>query len=481
MSKRESLSKNYIYQFLYQILILVIPFVLSPYLTRVMRETALGVYSYADSIASYFLIVAMLGISRYGQRVISEHAEDNTVLRKTFWSLYCVHAVISVFVLIVYIIFVVLFVKADQIVFFIEAFYVFSALFDITWLFYGLENFRSVVIKNTFVKIFQCVCIFLFVKSPDDLWLYTLIMSLGILIGHAVLMPQVIKLIKPIRFSFSDAKSHFIPLLVFSVSVIASFLYTVFDKTLLGLMSTKENVAYYEYSNKIINIPKTVIGVTGTVMFPRACRLAAKGDIAGQRKYINYSYLISAFIGMASMFGLLSVARLFAQIYYGDNFSVCGQIMMMMSPLVGIVGIGDVVRTQYMIPNHMDKQFNICILLNAGINILLTILLIPRFGVYGAVIGSVSAETFGMVLQMILCKRFIIFKDIIKSFIPFSLIGFVMLVVLRISNSFLPYNTFGLLVQIIVGAIVYLVLSFIYCFFWNKDILNELRKIAHKH
>ena len=153
-----------IFQFLYQGLILVIPLILSPYLTRTLQETALGIYSYSNSIAYYFVIAAMLGISRHGQRIISQNAENEKELRRTFWSLFTVHIIISLIVLIVYILSILAFVRNDQIIYIIQGFYVASALFDITWLFYGLENFKSVVVKNTAVKVIECVLIFCFVK-----------------------------------------------------------------------------------------------------------------------------------------------------------------------------------------------------------------------------------------------------------------------------------------------------------------------------
>ena len=246
----------------------------------------MGNYSYTNSIAYYFVILSLLGISRYGQRIISQSADDETLLRKNFWSLFVVHILNSLVVLLVYGFFVLFFTKEDKLIYLIQGFYVASALFDITWLFYGLENFKSVVIKNAVVKIVECILIFVFVHSPSDLWKYTVISTMGLLLGQVVMLPQAIHLVPWMRFARKDMKRHIKPLLVFSISVIAVSLYTVFDKTLLGLLTNKENVAFYEYSNKIITIPKTIIGVVGTVMFPRACRLAARGDSAGQRKYI---------------------------------------------------------------------------------------------------------------------------------------------------------------------------------------------------
>ena len=475
MIKKQSISKNLFFQYVYQVLILVIPLILAPYLSRTLKETALGVFSYANSIASYFVALAMLGIARHGQRIISENSNNELQLRKSFWSLFAVHCIVSIISLIVYVLVVLLFIKSDRLVFIIETFYVASALFDITWLFYGLENFKSVVIKNAIVKIVECICIFLFVKEPNDLMIYAFINAVSILLGQIIVTPQAIKMVKPVKFGLEDAKKHIKPLLVFSISVIASFMYTVFDKTLLGLMSTKDNVAFYEYSNKIVNVPKTIIGVTGTVMFPRACRLAAQGTVEGQRRYINYSYIITSFIGMASMFGLIGISTPFAIVYFGKSFQTCGKIMALMSPLVYVVGAGDIIRTQYMIPNHMDKEFNICIILNAVINLVLSIIFIPIIGVYGAVLGSVSAEVFGFVVQIIICRRFINVRDIIKELLPFSVIGALMLVSIQaISFGIDMILPVKLLIEVGVGGIVYCTLSIVYLCIFKKDIKRRI-------
>lgn len=471
---KQSLSKNFIFQFMYQGLILIVPLILSPYLTRTLQETAIGIYSYTNSIAYYFVILSLLGISRHGQRIISQSSENSIELRKNFWSLFVVHIIISAIALIFYLIYIGIVVCDDKAIYCIQTFYVMSALFDITWLFYGLENFKSVVIKNAVVKIIECVLIFVFVKSPSDLWKYTLIVTGGVLIGQIVMLPQAIKIVPPIRFTLKDAIKHIRPLLIFSISVIAVSLYTVFDKTLLGLLTNKENVAFYEYSNRIITIPKTMIGVVGTVMFPRACKLASKKDIKGQHVYISYSFLITAFIGIGSIIGLMAVGKTFAIIYFGKSFEICGNLIIALSPLIFIIGIGDIIRTQYMIPNHMDKQFNICIFINAIINILLSISLIPIIGIYGAVIGTVSAELFGIVYQLIVCRRFISLIDIVKDTIPFIVAGIIMFCGIKLIQTCWNVGMLALVAQIIIGIIIYTICSLMCLRIFKKNIWYTL-------
>lgn len=472
MIKKDSLKKNFVLQFLYQIIVLVIPLILSPYLTRTLQETSLGIYSYAHSISYYFVVIANLGIARHGQRLIAQSRDDSIKLRKSFWSLFTFHSVFSILVLVIYILFVSFFVKTDNTVFYIESLFVLSALFDITWLFYGLENFKSVVVKNLIIKILHCACIFIFVHTPNDINVYTLICSGSILAGQVVMIPQAIMLVKPINFNVKDVLVHTKPMIIFAIAVIASTLYTTFDMTLLGLMTNKENVAFYNYANQIISIPNMVIGVIGTVMFPKACKMAAVGDIEGQKKYINYSLEITAILSMGSIFGLLGVANLFVCIYYGEAFNICGGVMKALTPVIFIIGMGNIVRTQYMIPNGMDRDYILCIVYNAVINLILSILLIPILDIYGAVIGTVSAECFGFLYQLYLCRKFIDFKQILKVSFPYTLIGSIMYICIISLNGLYTNSIKVLVTQILIGFVIFCILTFIYLFKKYDDLRN---------
>jgi len=476
MIRKQSLSKNFIFQLLYQSLIIVIPLILAPYLTRSLQDTSLGIYSYVNTFAYYFVILSNLGISKHGQRVIAQATDNEVKLRKTFWSLFSLHALISMIVMLIYITCIIVFVKQDIAIYYIEIMYVASALFDITWLFYGLENFKSVVIKNGVEKIVECILIFVFVRKPEDLSIYTIITASGILIGQFIMIPQAIRIIKPIRFTKEDLRVHLKPILVFSISAIATTLYTVFDKTLLGLLATKEDVAYYEYSNRIINVPKTVISVIGTVMYPRACRMAVDGDVDGQKKYINYSIFITAFIGLASIWGFFGISDLLSDVYFGESFYKCGSIMKWLSPLVFIIGIGEIIRTQYMLPNGMEKYFNVSVITSAIINIVLSMLAIPFIGIYGAIIGTVSAEIFGLAYQLYICKNYFDIKTIINNTIPFIIIGFIMFFIIKIISKRVAYNMIGLITEVIVGGIVFCVLTILYVVKYRGDIYSIIKK-----
>ena len=67
---KNTLVKNYIYNTAYQILVLIAPLISTPYVSRVLGVTGIGIYSYAQSIATYFVLVGAVGTTLYGQRMI---------------------------------------------------------------------------------------------------------------------------------------------------------------------------------------------------------------------------------------------------------------------------------------------------------------------------------------------------------------------------------------------------------------------------
>ena len=47
---KKSITKNYIYNLIYQILIIIMPIITTPYLARTLGPTGTGTYSYTISI-----------------------------------------------------------------------------------------------------------------------------------------------------------------------------------------------------------------------------------------------------------------------------------------------------------------------------------------------------------------------------------------------------------------------------------------------
>ena len=161
MSGKKSVVKNYMYNLVYQILILILPLVTTPYLSRVLGSDGVGIYSYTYAIVTYFVLFGSLGIALYGQREIA-YAQDQPRKRKKIFFELIIIRFITVFI--AAIIYYFWFVRGNQyqtyyMILFIE---LFATAFDISWFFQGIEEFKKTVIRNVLVRIISVSLVFVF-------------------------------------------------------------------------------------------------------------------------------------------------------------------------------------------------------------------------------------------------------------------------------------------------------------------------------
>ena len=471
----KSIKKNFFYQILYQALVLGLPLVVSPYLTRTLGSSSLGIYSYCSSIVTYFSIFVMLGIKVHGCRKIAQ-CKDLESERRMFYSLFFLHLLISIFVLFFYFCYFLFFGKEYLVIYFILTFYLLSFVFDVTWFYYGKENFGGVLIKNAVIKVVESVLIFSIIKSPSDLWIYALIMSCSIFLGQIVLLPPIVKkhrIYLPTRKDFSP---HIKPLLILTISIIAIDVYTVFDKTLIGIFinDNKESVAFYDYSEKIAKLPITILAVMGTVLLPRMSSLSAHDDLEKMKAILLKANILISCLACGACFGMMAISHILMPIYYGEDFSICGDYLFLLCPLIIIITFGASVRNSFMIPRGMDSKYLISLLVASFFNLLLNFLLIPVIGVLGAIVGTIASEIIACLLQFMFVRKELPIWKYALELIPFLLLGVLMFVEIQMINTFLDKTTITIVIDIVVGGLSYLLLSLFYLLLTHKWIFKGL-------
>ncbi len=289
------IGKNLLYNIIYQVLIIIVPLITSPYLARVLGAEQIGIYSYTYSIVFYFMIFAILGINNYGNRTIAKVRDDSEKTSKAFWSIYFIQFCLGTLTIIAYVIYCTLFVKEHLMISIIQGLYIISNLLDITWYFYGKENFKITVLRNTLVKVISLILILLFVKSDKDLWIYTLIMASSMVVGQILLWPNVFKETKFVKISKADVLIHIKPIIILFIPVLATSIFSYMDKIMIGKLSTMTQAGFYENSEKIISIPKAIITAIGTVMLPRSANLFVKNKEKEIKRYIYVTMICVSF------------------------------------------------------------------------------------------------------------------------------------------------------------------------------------------
>lgn len=328
--QRVSVKKNLIYQVSYQILTILLPLVTSPYVSRVLGAEMIGEYSYCFSIANYFVLFAALGIQNYGNREIAINKNDKQSLNETFNSIYWFHFCSSLAFIILYFVFILMF-QATVKYAIIIGIYVLSSIFDITWFYFGIENFKLTSMSNIVIKILSAIMIFIFVNKEEDLWLYCLIMALSYFVSEIILWFPLKRYVKLSKMNLRKSIAHFKPLLILFIPTIAVSLYKLMDKIMLGVLTSKIELAYYENAEKICNVPIVIVASFGNVMLPRMANLLSQDENNQFNKYIKTSITHIMCIAFAMGFGLAAVAKSFAPVFWGKTFSPCADLMVGLS------------------------------------------------------------------------------------------------------------------------------------------------------
>ncbi|EHI98326.1 polysaccharide biosynthesis protein [Clostridium sp. DL-VIII] len=460
------LKKNITYNFVYQILILVVPFITAPYLSRKIGASGVGTYSFSQSIAMYFTYITTLGLSNYGNRVIASVQADRKERSRIFCEIYCMQMICFFVSVALYAIYIEFF-SVDKVAAVIMVVWVISALFDINWFFFGMEQFKLTVIRNTAVKLLSVICIFIFVRTKNDVYIYILIMALCTIISQICLWPYVKKLVDIKMPSWHNVLSHFKPNFILFIPVIAVSIYKILDKIMLGYMCTMDEVGYYENAEKIINIVQSLIVAIGTVMLPRMTALFSSSDENTSKKYMDITMNAVMIYVSAASFGLFAIKDEFVIFYFGDNFQKTEPILGMLAITLLFFGCGNVLRTQYLIPKKKDQIYIKSAIVGAIVNILVNLLLIEKYGGLGAAVGTVCAEIIVCFYQFYKVRKEVNFVRYIPNALLFLSFGFIMLCVMHVLPT-INSKILSLASDVFVGAIVYLTLVGIYIFIKRK-------------
>lgn len=456
MSKK-SVTRNYIYNLIYQLLVIILPLATTPYLSRILGAENIGIYSYTISIVTYFILFGSLGVAMYGQREIAYLQGEKEKYSKTFWEIIILRFFTMTISMIV---FFFTFVNNNEysMYYTILLLEMIANCIDISWFFQGLEEFKKTVFRNIAVKIISIVSIFVFIKKPEDLWIYFLIYVLSTLIGNLSLWMHLPKYVKKVKLQDLSIKQHIKPTLGLFIPQIAIQIYTVLDKVMIGaIISDKSEVGFYEQSQKVVKVLLTIITSLGTVMVPKIANIFKNGDNEKIKEYIKKSFNFVFCLSIPMILGIVGVVHNFVPSFFGKGYERVEILMIIISPILLAIGLSNVIGTQYLLPTKKQKEYTISVIVGAITNFILNILLIGKYGAVGASVGTVVAEFCVTITQFIFIKDNIKITEILKLSIKYIVSGIIMFLLIFIIGKYIKHRLICITVQVVTGTIVYFV------------------------
>ena len=454
---KNKLYSSIVFNFLYEMLLIAIPLITTPYVSRVLGADGVGTYSYVMSLATYFTTFSLLGFAGYGQREIAYNRDNKEMISKLFFE---IQSIISISVIIFTIGWIIFSICYTQNTVYMLALTpnILAVMFSINWFYRGMEKFRFIVTFNTIVKVLSTLSIFLFVRKSSDIFIYILIIALSNLIGTIPMWFLLPKFIKKSKIDFHSYPKHFKQALIYFLPSIALVVYSVLDKTLIGLITNKaaEN-GYYEQAHKIVNLILTICCTSANTVFnSRMAYLYGKGtdqkEIESKnRKIIDFSLTFS----IAAMFGLYAVGRKFVPLFFGKSFSRTLLLLYIFAPMPFFATFSNCLSANYYTPGGRRLESAICYCIASGINLLFNLILIPFYGAAGAAISTLISELFVAIVLISRSKGVLTLNVALNMVFKKLIAGLAMAAIVFAIDSVTSFGWRELIIEVLFGGVVY--------------------------
>lgn len=353
---------------------------------------------------------------------------------------------------------------------------------DISWFFQGLEEFKKTVTRNIIIKLISVLCIFIFIKNQNDLYLYFLIYVFSTLIGNGSLWLYLPKFLGKVELKELNIFRHLKPTISLFIPQIAIQIYTLLDRTMVGaIISDKSEVGYYDQGQKIVKMLLAVITSMGTVMLPRIANTFATGDRNMVKNYMNKSFNLVFALAFPLIFGIIAVSKAFVPVFFGPGYDKVAILMSVISPIILLIGISNVTGTQYLLPTKRQKEYTISVFCGAIINFIMNICLIWNYGAIGASIGTVIAELTVTLVQIHFVKNDFDFKEIFKSAKNYLFSSLIMFIICLFIETKIKSNLVSTISQVGVGIIIYIIILLLLKDKFVIEIINKFIKIGEKN
>lgn len=378
----------------------VVPLIVFPYVSRVLRPENFGLVNFIDSTVDYFIILSMLGMNILGIREIAACRDNRKAVSRTFSSLLTLNMITTGIVCVLlegaYLIVPEL-REAPQLMA-IGALKLIFNCFLIEWLYKGLERFRYISLRAVSVKLLFVAGVFVCVKSIDD---YTQYYALFV---GAIIVNALINIFHSRRFvTFSlrrlELRKFIKPFAVIGCYSVLTAMYTTFNAVYLGIAVNESQVAYYVTAVKVCGIILVLFTIISDVMMPRLSARLARGE---RKEFcrdirINFSLLI-AFAMPAVCFGCIMAPEI-VRALCGEGYEGAVMPLRIAFPLVLVIGAEQIMVYQSLVPMKRDRTIFFNALIAALLAIILNLMLVGTWGAVGSAVVWVACEVAVFVLS----------------------------------------------------------------------------------
>lgn len=387
-----------------QIFNYVLPFVMIPYLVRVLGPQQYGLITFSQAVIQYFVLLTGYGFNLTATSAIAQNKNDHhklSIIVSGVWAAKCMLMLVSALI-VACLVFSVDFFRIHWILYVFSFGYVIADVAFPLWLFQGLEDMKFITLGNVVSKSISTLFIFVFVRNPSEFWVVPLILSSSSIIGGIVSCTIVVRKYRiqinrvPIRIMWNQLRDGWIVFL----STITISLYTTSNPVILGLLTNPGMVGYYTAAEKIINASQGILTVVSQSIFPHVSQLMGVSFEKGL-KFIHRTLVLFTPGPLLVSLLLLFFAHPIVLILLGSKFALSVPILRILSFLPLLVWLSNIFGIQTMLSMNLKRPFIRILAVGALLNIGLSFLLVPELYQLGTAFSVLVSESMITLLMFV--------------------------------------------------------------------------------
>ena len=308
--------ENYFFMTLLLVLNSFFGLLIYPYIIRTLGAEAYGTYIFASTVVNYFICFIGFGFDMYGVRLIAENPfsieAKSKVLSIIFTTKLYLEAISVIFALVAVFIFPIL--RAYFWVYIVCFATTLLNIFFPIWYFQGMQKMRVVSYIQLLFKLLSLPFIFIWVKTPDDLLLFTIIMTSSSLLGafYAFVHLLVFEKLKITLVSIKDSLVYLKESQYFFYTNFLNMMKIQTINLIIGTSYTMTDLALYDLASKIVSIPLMLISNINNALFPK---VVSNFNSILIRKIL----LIERIIGVLAILSVVVLGKIIIQILAGEE------------------------------------------------------------------------------------------------------------------------------------------------------------------
>ena len=432
---QKKLNMNLVMNGIKTLMSILFPFITFPYVTRILSPSSIGEYDYANSIITYFVLIAGLGVSTYtvrsGTYLRDKREEINNFISEVF-SLNMISTFVAYLLLAICFIFIDNFREYNISICLFSISIVFKTL-GVEWIFSIFEDYRFITIRSIIFQVISILLLFLFVKNEDDLYIYILInviATVGSNLCNFVYARKYCNLC--IRFN-KEILKHIKPVFVIFSTSLATIIYINSDTTMLGFLEGTEQVGYYAVATKLYNSIKAMLNSMVPVFMARLAYQYREWR-EEYNKTFQYAFEMLTFFTIPLAIGTLFYSNEIIRLISGEEYLQAESAMRILFFSLIFATLGNLYSSGGLLLVGKEKGMLYITIFGAFLNVFTNYRMIPILKCTGAAITTLITEVVVFFFIYFLFKKEvktkvggIHFIKCMVATIPFGIIKYVFL------------------------------------------------------